>query len=543
MHLLKVQVNNYKILRAIEVEFGNPTIIIGRNSSGKSNFLEALHLFFNEFTPELTRDVSGVSDHLWHNRETDKPIEFIVAVKLTQREFDQIFTKDLNKFKPAFIEGKLTICREITFKAPNIATWRTRSVDFTGTRLIKDGKLAYKTQNMTEQNKTEILTKVLTNISQRLKNRFKLIFAVRGATSSVPSLEARPLNIPPETQTQIIATFESENLNDLRLWGQIEKDIDGVSSLAGLNVRANELRNREGIIRFPLSYIGGGDQETLALTFMLRHEKAHILAIEEPETHLHPNLSRTFFNILKSVSVRKQTIITTHSPIFIDLVNLNNSWIFRKENRETKVYRIQNAEDLRAVSYELGIKPSDIFFADKILFVEGPIDKTVYGIWAEKLGIDLKSPTISVIPLRGKSKGKRHLQAWGEVTRNVPVSVSLILDKDAKSEADKLIKDKLLTRRQISVLNKGAIEDYYNTTILVTIMKERYSEEFTEDNLKPSQSEGLMKFLKNKHKNWRKRSRAKFEIGVDVATRMSKEQIHSNISQALEKTTDFLELL
>ena len=62
------------------------------------------------------------------------------------------------------------------------------------------------------------------------------------------------------------------------------------------------------------------------------------------------------------------------------------------------------------------------------------------------------------------------------------------------------------------------------------------------EDLKPSQSEGLMKFLKKIYKNWRDRSRAKFEIGENVATKMTKEQIHNDISKVLYKTRDYLEL-
>lgn len=209
---------------------------------------------------------------------------------------------------------------------------------------------------------------------------------------------------------------------------------------------------------------------------------------------------------------------------------------------ETKVYRIKGAKDLRTVSYELGIRPSDVLLADKILFVEGAVDKKVYSIWAEKLGFDLKSPIMSVIPLGGKTKGKRHLQAWVEVTKNIPVSVSMILDEDAKGEAEELVKEKLIARKQISVLTKGAIEDYYNTKILMKVMKEIYDDEFTKDNLKPTQSKELMAFLKRKHKDWEERSRAKFLIGERVATQMSKDQMHNDVVTALEKTIEYLKL-
>jgi len=547
MRILKMQVNNYKSLKSVEVEFGNQTILVGKNSSGKTNFLEALHLFFYEFTPEVTRDVRGISDYLWFNRETENPIQFVVTLRLSKREYNRIFTENLIPITPEFKNGNLVIDRQIGFKTPSEATWRTDLVEFEGIPLIESGELTT-TEDMIDVGLSAAMINkmwkdLLLNISQVLKDRFKSILSVRNTLSSIPQLSERSSNILPEINTDMVTTYESDGLADSRMWEQIERDTAEIPTLRRLNVRGGQLRNREGIIRFPLPYIGGGDQEILALIFLLRNEKEHIFAIEEPETHFHPTLARRFFDILKDVSKKKQIILTTHSPVFIDLANLSTAWIFRKnESRETEAYRIQGEEDLRAVSYELGIKPSDVFFADRILFVEGPIDKTVYGIWADKLRLDLRSPIISVIPLRGKSKGKRHLQAWMEVTRNIPVSVSMILDKDAKNEANKLIKDKRITRKQISVLSKGAIEDYYDVKILTSVMKKIYGEKFTENDLKPSQSEGLMKFLKRQHKDWRARSRAKFKIGEDTANMMSKDQIHGDVSSALEKTREYLEL-
>ena len=546
MRILKMQVNNYKSLKSVEVEFGNQTILIGKNSSGKTNFLEALHLFFHEFPSTGTKNVGGTPDYLWHSRETRNPIRLIITFKLSKREYDQIFTSDLESIRPKFKHGTVVVGREIGFIPPSKASLRTNFVSFEDKSLIDDGELILveipETTGAFAQ-KMAMETTLFSNISKMLTDKFRFIFSVRNTLSSIPDLTERSLNIPSEIHSDMVTTLESDSLADSRMWEQIERDTGEIPTLRRLSVRGGQLRNREGIIRFPLPYLGGGDQEILALIFLLRKEKRHIFAIEEPETHFHPSLARRFFNILKDVSKNKQIILTTHSPVFMDLANLSNAWIFRKnENRETEAHRIQGEEDLRAVSYELGIKPSDVFFADRILFVEGPIDKTVYGIWADKLRLDLRSPIISVIPLLGKSKGKRHLQAWMEVTRNIPVSVSMILDKDAKDEANKLIKDKMITRKQISVLSKGAIEDYYDAKIMTSVMKKTYGEKFTENDLKPSQSEGLTKFLKRQHKDWRARSRAKFKIGEETANRMSKDQIHGDVSSALEKTREYLEL-
>jgi len=572
MRIIKAKVSNYKSLKEVEVEFENLTVLIGRNSSGKSNFLEALHLFFVEFDPAPKRDVAEIPEYLWHGKETENPIEFVITMKLTKREWEQIFTESLQTAMGiSFKDGRLAVCREVVFKSPNTATWRTSFVALDDTPLVEEGKLVKKLVSLTPKkedaqaraqakppktpekvankkpptlmNESAVLTEVFKNISQVFKGKFKLILTVRENVSSIPQLSDRSLNIPSDIEKRLLATIDSEKLSDTRTWDKIEKDIGVSPSLRRLSVRGGKLRSREGVLYLPLSYVGGGDQQLVGITLMLRREKSQILAIEEPETHMHPYLSRSLFNILNDVPKNKQLIIATHSPIFIDLVNLNNSWIFGKKDTETKVHRIQSEKDLRLVSYELGIRPSDVFFADKILFVEGSIDKTVYRIWAEKLLIDLKSPTISVISLGGKTKGKRHLQAWIEATRNIPVSVSMILDKDAKNEADKLIKDKLATRTQISVLSKGEIEDYYDRSVLMSVMEERYGEEFTEDDAKLLQSKGLIDFLKRKHgRNWRTFRRAKSEIGEEVATQMTKEQIHDDISRALRRTRDYLEL-
>ncbi|MHC3130079.1 MAG: AAA family ATPase [Candidatus Bathyarchaeota archaeon] len=429
MKILKAEVSNYKSLRKVEIEFGNLTIFIGQNSSGKSNFVEALYLFFNEFDSAPQRATANVPKQLWTGKETVNPIEIAVTFKLTKTEFERLFDKiAITSTDIKLGDKNLKVCREINFKPPNSAFWRTSQVTMNDVPVIFDGevikeaniakemltvggKISSVKPIMPDSLRQEIQQKTLLKLSEMFKQSFKLIPTARNNFGGLPKLGERTSNIPPETEKQLVATCNSEELSDTKVWDKVEKDVDEISSLTRLNTRGNLLRCREGFIRFPLSYTGGGDQELLMISYLVRKGDFNFLAIEEPETHLHPYLARELFSILEDVSKKNQIMITTHSPIFVDLANLKNSWIFRKENRETTVYRIERSEDLRIISYELGIRPSDVFFADKILFVEGRIDRAVYRIWADKLGIDLKIPLISVIPLGGKTEGKRHLQA------------------------------------------------------------------------------------------------------------------------------------
>ncbi len=71
MKILKAEVINYKSLGKAVVEFGNLTIFIGKNSHGKSNFIEALYLFFNEFEPRIQNNVNNIPKELWTGKEID----------------------------------------------------------------------------------------------------------------------------------------------------------------------------------------------------------------------------------------------------------------------------------------------------------------------------------------------------------------------------------------------------------------------------------------------------------------------------------------
>jgi len=64
-----------------------------------------------------------------------------------------------------------------------------------------------------------------------------------------------------------------------------------------------------------------------------------ILALEEPESHLHPNAQRQLYNQLKDM--KGQKIISTHSPYIAGQAELNEIRLFYKGTDETKINPIQ----------------------------------------------------------------------------------------------------------------------------------------------------------------------------------------------------------
>ena len=152
-----------------------------------------------------------------------------------------------------------------------------------------------------------------------------------------------------------------------------------------------------------------------------------------------------------------------------------------KSNRST-VKNLEKEEEMRDILISLGIKPSDIFFAEKLLFVEGESDRRFF----EKLSIKLNMPLfkygIAVYPLGGASKGKRHLDMWNTITKDVRIPKFFVLDKDAENEANDLRqKDPSVN---IHVLEKGELEDYYPGSLILEGIQAITNTKFSEEEVK-----------------------------------------------------------
>lgn len=137
-----------------------------------------------------------------------------------------------------------------------------------------------------------------------------------------------------------------------------------------------------------------------------------ILAIEEPEAHLHPTMQYKllkFLNLNSQKEVR-QVFITSHSPNITAAVDLNSLIVI--EHMEDKIEisypsRIfdDSQEDIESklfVERFLDVTRSDMFFAKKIIFVEGLAEQLLIPEFSNMLDKNIVDSHISVINLNGR---------------------------------------------------------------------------------------------------------------------------------------------
>lgn len=116
----------------------------------------------------------------------------------------------------------------------------------------------------------------------------------------------------------------------------------------------------------------------------------NLIIIDEPEVSLHPDLQRKLYELLVEYSKKRQIILCTHSPYFIDWnVILNNSELIRvkKQGDESKIYQLtqdtkEKIRNLMSNSFNphiLGISANEIFFLnDNVILTEGQDDVICY---------------------------------------------------------------------------------------------------------------------------------------------------------------------
>ncbi|HJG14622.1 MAG TPA: ATP-dependent endonuclease [Ligilactobacillus salivarius] len=172
----------------------------------------------------------------------------------------------------------------------------------------------------------------------------------------------------------------------------------------------------------PENYNGLGYMNLLGIIFEVKacfqkfrqdsnRSKINILYIEEPEAHTHPQLQYIFIkNIGKLIENEKenlnvQTIITTHSSHIVSQCKFEDTNFFIKENDNAQIKSYADLENLyknerevfEFVKKYITLSRAEIFFADKLILIEGDTERILLPTMMEML--DNKNDEKDVPPL------------------------------------------------------------------------------------------------------------------------------------------------
>lgn len=219
-----------------------------------------------------------------------------------------------------------------------------------------------------------------------------------------------------------------------------------------------------------------GLHESLILILAIYQARPfEVICIEEPEIHLHSSAQKRLFRFICTHALTNQFFITTHSSIFTGLDSWVSTYLVTRSEGNSQISLIEKESELKFIKQQLGIRNSDTFGSDYIIFVEGKSEEYAFPIVANALGLtDVGTDVakkIRVMNLEGNGIiGK--LEEFLEYLKDSDVGVFLIADGDKKVKnfVEDFVRRKILEKENYKIWDKE-FEDTFESKRLVEAMK------------------------------------------------------------------------
>lgn len=218
-----------------------------------------------------------------------------------------------------------------------------------------------------------------------------------------------------------------------------------------LEIRAllTPAENRRPDLSIPLSQAGTGIGQVLSILYVaMLYPMPMTLAIDEPNSFLHPKAVRSLFQILNNLPTRHQYVITTHSPEVIRAASPQTITVISNDEgkSKTEVLNPNSLEDIKAGLGSIGARLSDLYGADRILWVEGETEEITFPRIASIAGnLDVVGVTMLKVNATGDFESPRRVRPRMvfETYRNLgtagallPPAVGFVFDSEGRSSSD-----------------------------------------------------------------------------------------------------------
>ncbi|MBR1033978.1 ATP-dependent endonuclease [Bradyrhizobium liaoningense] len=364
MRLTRIRIENFRSIKSLDLDLGETTVFIGQNNSGKTAILDAIrialtrrwgqrgtgfteydvHLATDEDDPKLSPGVlieiraEEVVPGEWPEELQQGLDEIVQADPSTGRSFVSLrvtcaWNPTSESFEPTwnFLNAARSPLVGVSARRINLERfWQYLPVFYLGALRDAEDEFSPRSQFWGRLLKA---MKIPTVLEGRLKRVLDLL------NKKLLRADPRLANIATTlTGATKVAARDRDGSVDLRLMPLKSWDILSKAEII--------LRNEPTWPWLPLQRHGQGVQ-SLSVIFLFQAfvdhllkelyepESTAVLALEEPETHLHPQAARTLWGHVNQLPGQK--IITTHSPYFVQHVPFRDLRLVHLTDQGTSV--------------------------------------------------------------------------------------------------------------------------------------------------------------------------------------------------------------
>ena len=458
--ITSLSIKGYRSIKdKIELRFPKnvPLVLVGENNAGKTNILRAIDLVLGEFWPGSKEP----EDHEFWNRDaTNGKIE--IEIQFEELKVDDVTS--LDKFRWVYDpKSKTKKCNFTAFSSGKPinyikSEWRDQCMCM---YIGADRRLSY---HLSYASKWTLLSKLMHKFHEALIQKQDRVSKLKSKFEEVVQI------------FQEVDAFAEFQRNLTQQFGEIFKgmsyglQVDFSAYDPSRFFRSLQVVPKEGNEVRTFEELGTGQEQLLALVFAHAYAKAFyggiVLAIEEPEAHLHPLAQEWLARKIHQMAADGlQIVITTHSPHFIDILNLEGLVLVRKNHENATVVCQLTKEQLaehckKHHSHPQKTSPETIlpfyanqatqeilngFFAKKIVLVEGQTEQFALPVYLRKVGMDVTREGIAIVPVMGKG----NLTKWWRLFTAYGIPTYIIFDNDSKDDQEKKKRQDILTTLRV----------------------------------------------------------------------------------------------
>jgi predicted ATP-dependent endonuclease of OLD family len=379
-----VRIQNFKSIEDLSIRLNDGlNILIGDNGAGKSNFLDGVD--------RIISDVFSIANgpnkpSTIHSRVLTYEIDFeyrrrgdiylfqlrsaIQKLKKEKDNFENVRVITYSKYKNGKSEAKnvQVIWHEDSLETSNLHALQKEI------ERIDLGAYGAEFIEFTVPSRIDYITspgKLIVNSETRSVNEPES----EGAISSLMVLfdmevEGNLENLrtstlqPEQIRKELLNVFDAAKSNNkysslLKKYTPI-KDIQ-LNENINIYKAANNIIVDNIVVNFkvngdwiPWSFLSDGTKRLFHIITEVVLGESNIILIEEPELGVHPDQLYLLMDFFKSQAVKKQILISSHSPISLDILGpgeLDNIIITKLTSRGTKMYHLNELQLSKANAY------------------------------------------------------------------------------------------------------------------------------------------------------------------------------------------------
>ena len=440
MKIKSIEFAYIKAFKSLRFDLETTSVLIGQNDHGKSSILKAFDIVLNQLD-EATLKLGALHPDLAERLLPLFPVD-AKARRITLNYDDAGTEKQLY----------VTVRADLTF---TVLEHIKRNAKTTPAALEVLKKLR-------EHNRFVLIPALRDASSGQFQELFSRMLREHGLSKMIPQKaggtpkEYRILKDIRDKITDTIKPYINEALlpqieknfgfkTQHKLGLKFNVDVQQIGEWILNNLQLGFQLTDDENVTLALSEAGSGVQSGVLLALHRLEQRAaenpkiqFILAVEEPEAFLHPQKQKELYqNVRAAQSNNLRIIITTHSPYIVAETPFTRLGLVRKDGEHSALHvpdikTARDGETFDAYSSEVN---NLLFFADKVVLVEGESDQRVIKLLLERK-FGAQAHRVSVVSAAGNknfSPFLRMIRAWS--TANIPHLVvtdfdSLIADSD-----------------------------------------------------------------------------------------------------------------